>query len=130
MKNFSVTRCDALTDLCETVRSLVNKRDYDTCFGHICQAMAEYPDAPQPHNLLGIILELTGNHVSAMKHFRASLDLDPTYAPPSRNLTKYGTFYSNGSIAFDVCDCQQQQRPRTGALQVDSYGIAHFVRRK
>ncbi len=39
-----------------------------------------------------------------MKHFRAAWALDPTYLPASHNLNTYGTFFSNGSCAFDESD--------------------------
>lgn len=45
------------------------------------KAMGEYPHSPEPHNLMGIVLEKENEHVEAMKHFRAAWALDPTYLP-------------------------------------------------
>lgn len=56
--------------LSEKVRRLINAYDMEETREMICEAMKEYPDAAQPHNLLGILMETQGNHVSAMKHFR------------------------------------------------------------
>ena len=72
--------------------------------------MADYPSAPQPYNLMGIVLEKTGNHPAAMKHFRAAWALDPTYVPANRNLERYGTFHSGIKEAYDECDCFAQER--------------------
>ena len=105
MKINDATRCQELSDLCKNVRSLVACGNYDKCSALISQAMQSYPHAPQPHNLLGVVLEKKGNHILAMKHFRAAWALDPTYFPASQNLTTYGTFYSHGKDAYDESDC-------------------------
>lgn len=94
----------ALQQLCTSVRALVDAQQYEHCMSAICQAMEDYPHAPQPHNLMGIVLEKKGDHLSAMKHFRAAWALDPTYAPANHNLATYGTFFSSGGCAFDESD--------------------------
>lgn len=99
-----VNRSYELDQLCTSVRAFVIDGAYETGIEAICRAMERYPHAPQPHNLLGIILEKTGKHADAMKHFRAAWALDPTYLPANHNLIIYGTFYSNGTCAFDESD--------------------------
>lgn len=93
-----------LDSLCDKVRELVSKNDYEACIIAIQKAMGDYPHAPHPHNLMGIVLEKLGDHLTAMKHFRAAWALDPTYLPAGHNLEIYGTFFSNGSCAFDESD--------------------------
>ena len=95
----------------------------------ICQAMGQFPNAPQPHNLLGIVMEKEGDHASAMRHFRAAYALDPTYLPARQNLDHYGTFYSRGGCAYDESDCPQEA-PSPYEIQYDEKGIGHAVRRK
>ena len=73
------TRSTQLQELCAAVRKYSTARDYQKCAAMICKAMGEFPNAPQPHNLFGIVLEKEGDHVGAMKHFRAAYALDPTY---------------------------------------------------
>lgn len=90
--------------LCNLVKALAAKMDYDSCIQEIRIAMEQYPHAPQPHNLMGIILEKQGEHSMAMKHFRAAWALDPTYLPTRHNLHTYGTFYATGKCAFDDSD--------------------------
>lgn len=115
-----------LDQLCETVRTFVIEGAYDHCIEIICEAMERYPHAPQPHNLLGIVLEKTGDHFTAMRHFRAAWALDPSYLPANHNLKTYGTFYSEGLCAFDESDL-----PNAGTgnmeVQYDKRGIGHFV---
>ena len=99
----TVTAFDRVTDLkglCTQVRSLISKEEYKTCFQVICQAMEHHPHAPEPHNLLGILCEMQGNHPSAMRHFRAAYALDPGYSPARENLNSYGTFFASGRIAY------------------------------
>ena len=96
---------EKLSKFCSDARKLVLSGDYEACRDIICTEMAKYPDAPHPHNILGILLEKTGDHSSAMKHFRAALALDASYRPAEQNLETYGTFYSHGRCAFDDSDC-------------------------
>ena len=66
------TRSTQLQELCAAVRKYATARDCQKCVAMICKAMGEFPNAPQPHNLFGIVLEKEGDHVGAMKHFRAA----------------------------------------------------------
>ena len=118
-----------LHKLCSTVRTLVSNGEYNECTTMISKAMGEHPHNPEPHNLLGIVLEHTGNHCAAMKHFRAAWALDPTYAPASQNLNNYGTFYSNGRCAYDESDCEIKEYTHY-AVEYDDRGVGHMIRRK
>lgn len=102
------TGFENLKVLCDAVRIFAEGKDYTECELLIFEAMKTYPHSPQPHNLIGIILEKQGNHMLAMKHFRAAAALDPAYLPARQNLTSFGTFFSSGGYAFDESDCPQQ----------------------
>lgn len=99
--------CDELSRLCLMVRGAAAGGNYEACLEPIYQAMQQHPHAPQPHNLLGIVLEKTGDHLTAMKHFRAARALDPSYLPANYNLNAFGTFYSQGGCAFDESDIKE-----------------------
>ena len=122
------TRSTQLQELCAAVRKYSTTRDYQKCVAMICEAMGKFPNAPQPHNLLGIVMEKEGDHASAMRHFRAAYALDPTYLPARQNLDHYGTFYSRGGCAYDESDCPQEA-PSPYEIQYDEKGIGHAVRR-
>lgn len=130
--------------LCDSVRTLVAEKRYEDCLPLICGAMETYPHAPQPHNLLGIVLEKLGDHPAAMKHFRAAWALDPTYLPASHNLHTYGTFFTGGRCAFDESDVPEAAESNLEVvydargighmvsktvIQYDKHGIGHAVRR-
>lgn len=118
-----------LSMLCSSVRTLVINGEYDKCNEMICEAMEHYPHDPEPHNLMGIVLEHTGDHSRAMKHFRAAWALDPTYRPASQNLNNYGTFHSHGNCAYDESSCVVEH-PKSCEIEYNNYGVGHIVRRK
>ena len=129
MDHQDTIRSQELSELCECIRGLASRREYTRCISMICQAMQDYPSAPQPHNLLGVILEKTGDHAGAMKHFRAARALDPTYCPSSQNLARYGTFSEAGRTAFDECDCGGASAG-TDDVRSDTKPIKPMLRRK
>lgn len=120
MQKVKETEClNPLSELCASIKKLVANNDFVTCEQLLHTAMKDYPHAPHPHNLLGIVLEKTGDHVLAMKHFRAAWALDPTYRPANYNLETYGTFFSNGGCAFDEDDIPMP-KPRRFSATCDS----------
>ena len=122
----NIKNISELDQLCASVRALVADGAYDTCIERICQAMQRYPHAPQPHNLLGIILEKKGDHLTAMQHFRAAWELDPTYLPANHTLSTSGTFFSTGSCAFDESDVPPAP-PSNMEIVYDERGIGRAV---
>ncbi len=125
-------KAEELNRLCVTVRELISLRDYEKCESLIRSAMGKYPHAPEPHNLIGILLEKKGDHLTAMKHFRAAWALDPTYIPARQNLDCYGTFYSSGKCAYDENDCVVEEKAGKQSnykVEYDAHGVGRFVRR-
>lgn len=116
-----------LTALCGKIRELMEQSEYPTCEELIEDAMAKYPHAPEPHNLLGLLLEMQGEHLTAMKHFRAAYALDPTYVPARRNLERFGSFYPKGKWAYDESDCPQEKRD-VYKIEYDGRGVGHVIR--
>lgn len=96
-----------LHSLCSFVKECVSSENYyQKCKNRICEMMGKYPSAPEPHNLLGIIMEIRGDHFNAMKHFRAACALDPSYLPATYNLNKCSSIFCNyGNFAYDENDC-------------------------
>lgn len=119
-----------LQALCEKARKLMDGRKLSECERLVCDAFSKYPHKPEPNNLLGILLEKQGNHVLAMKHFRAAWALDPAYRPARQNLERFGSFFPRETVAFDESDCPPD--PMTGRFHVeyDERGIGHAVREK
>lgn len=125
-KTYITGGSDDLARLCRIVREYVNEGSYEKCMEPIKEAMKIYPDAPHPHNLMGIVLEKTGDHKSAMRHFRAAWALEPTYLPARHNLETYGTFFSTGRCAFDESDVPRQETEQPD-VEYDNRGVGRVV---
>ncbi len=118
-----------LQALCSEVRALVERREYAECEKRIYDAMGRYPHAPEPHNLLGVLLEKQGDHLLAMKHFRAAWALDPAYRPVRQNLDHYASFYGCEAAAFDESDVKDEAPLAKVDIAYDERGIGHVAKR-
>lgn len=121
---------DVYKELCNEVKKLIDKGEFEGCYKLITEEMKNSPHAPHPHNLLGMLLENKGEHLLAMKHFRAAWALDPVYLPARHNLEVYGTFFSNGTGAFDEEDCPELEEKSKHIVKYDGNNIGHVDRRK
>ncbi|MDF2537271.1 MAG: two component, sigma-54 specific, transcriptional regulator, Fis family [Herbinix sp.] len=128
-KNIDIKSENEFVVLCRTVREFMEQRKYRECRQLITNAMGNYPHAPHPHNLLGILLENEGDHLLAMKHFRAAWALDPTYIPARYNLNRYGSLFATGNSAYDETDCSSKQEKELYKIEYDEHGVGHVVRR-
>lgn len=131
MMNDNITKDNIeLITLCNTVRNLIGERKLHESEELIRQVMAKYPHAPEPHNLMGIQLENKGDHLTAMKHFRAAWALDPTYLPARYNLEQHADmFCKNRKNAYTEDDCPQLQDKELYKTEYDEKGIGHIVKR-
>ena len=80
-------------DYLEFSKKFILAGDYDKSEEYLRKAIAENMSMPEPHNLLGAIYELKGDLLQAKKHYRAALDLDPTYIPAKENLHRSSSFF-------------------------------------
>ena len=88
---------DIFTETITQAATCLRCNDFDKAYELITEAMHINPDAPQPHNLLGIWFELKGNGDKARKHYRAAYSLDPTFKPACKNLEQSCTVFDNNS---------------------------------
>lgn len=120
-----------LKKLCGVVRDLLENCRYRESERMIVEAIGRYPHAPEPHNLMGILLERKHDHIQAMKHFRAAWALDPAYIPARYNMEQYGDVFGIGrKDAFDDSDCPQEEEKKLYKIEYDSNGIGHTVKRE
>lgn len=118
-----------LANICNKVKCLINKYEYDNAMNLIKNSMRDFPDSPVPHNLMGILMEAEGEHVKGMKHFRASYSLDPTFIPTRVNMDLYSYFSRTRACAYTEEDCKEEikkDRTKTYELIVDEKGIGHL----
>ena len=118
---------EELTQLCRQARQMTEDGELDACETLLGEAMRNHPHAPEPHNLLGMLLERRGDHLTAMKHFRAAQALDPAYEPSAHNLEVYGGFFTNRRQgAWSWQDCGREETARC-ALVYDSCGVGRIA---
>lgn len=99
-----------LVNLCDRIKEGIQQNAFKACMEDICYAMYLHPDSPEPHNLMGILMEKQRNHLGAMKHFRAALDLDPTYLPARENMMDYARFdIPAPRCRYCYADCRTQE---------------------
>ena len=117
--------------LCRRIRTLIEAGALEQAEVVLAAAMGEAPHAPEPHNLIGIILEKKHDHVGAMKHFRAAWVLDPSYRPARINMEQYGDpFPDRRRYIFDVGGCPEEEKRDLYKVEYDGKGIGHMVKRK
>lgn len=78
----------------EDVRKEIVNRHLEAAVSSIRKALGVEPGRPEAYNLLGVATALSGKPLRALDYFRASLALDPTYAPALSNLERCGTVLS------------------------------------
>lgn len=75
--------------------------EFEEAYKFIMKAISENPNAPEPHNLLGIWYEFKGNKDLARKHYRVAYVLNPIYKPATINLERVSTLFSYKEIQVD-----------------------------
>ena len=83
------------------VNEKLHNYKWEESYKIIINALSENPDAPEPHNLLGLWNEFNKNYDLARKHYRAAYALDPTYKPASINLERVCTMFSSRNVPAD-----------------------------
>ncbi len=99
--NKNEMKSDKLKNIVSDVAEKIHNHELEESYKIIINALSEYPDAPEPHNLLGLWNEFNKNYDLARKHYRAAYALDPTYRPASINLERVCTMFSRGNMPVD-----------------------------
>lgn len=119
-----------LNKICNTVRELIGQSKLRESEEYITQIMMKYPHNPEPHNLMGIQLENCGDHLTAMKHFRAAWALDPSYLPARYNMEQYADMSCNcRRDAYTEEDCIKNADKEMNKIEYDASGTRHIVKR-
>ncbi len=76
-------------------RKLASESKYEEAIASAKQCIGSHPENAAGFNLLGEVLEVTGDRAEALKNYRVALDLDPTYTAASKNLERAATDLSS-----------------------------------
>ncbi len=79
---------DEYADQIAAARKAAAAGSYDDATTLTKKCVGLHPEKADGFNLLGELAEITGNQSEALKHYRAALDLDPTYTLASQNLDR------------------------------------------
>ncbi|MCB8817536.1 tetratricopeptide repeat protein [Desulfosporosinus shakirovi] len=116
----------------EQAVSALQAKDYVTAQEYLKYAMLENENnnAPEVHNLYGVLAEFTGDLSLAGNHYRAAYALDPTYKPASRNLERITSFYySPRDMNPDFGDQPEREEVTNYVLEFDNKNIGHLRKR-
>ncbi len=101
----------------EQSKAAIEAFDFAVAESWLRRAISANPSRAEAFNLLGVLLELRNDHAAAQKHYRAAIELDPTYQPACNNLERSTQIDPRGKV--DV-----------GGAPSPPKGIRAFVRRK
>ncbi|HEX9724492.1 MAG TPA: response regulator [Vicinamibacteria bacterium] len=87
-------------ELVAEARHKMESRHLEAAMPCIRKAIGVDPGRPEAFNLLGVATARRGKTYRAQDYFRASLALDPTYAPALMNLERCGTIPSKGELVL------------------------------
>lgn len=98
-------------DLIEYSKMCIIKKEYDKAENYLKKSLVKDIDSPEPHNLLGVLAENRRDFERAGKHYRAALDLDPTYKPAQSNLERIAQFkYTQEGMDLGEKDEQEEEQ--------------------
>ena len=100
-----------------SAKAALISHDFQQARVAIADAMGLNMDAPEPHNLLGILYEMLGDYQAARKHYRAGYALDPVYKPCCRNLERITGFDGSAFVNTMVFDASEIE-PENGKIHI------------
>lgn len=89
----------------ELAKKAINQGDLDAAYEHVREAARIDPSKPEAQNLTGAITEIRGDWLTALKHYRAAMALDPTYKPADANVERIVSRHEKArDISLDESD--------------------------
>ncbi|MCD4782822.1 MAG: response regulator [Candidatus Eremiobacteraeota bacterium] len=69
-------------------RQLISRREFDEAMDILKKAIGLEPLKAEPHNMMGVLLEIQGELEEAKKHYKAALAMEPGYMQAQTNLIR------------------------------------------
>jgi DNA-binding NtrC family response regulator len=85
--------------LIQIIEQIRQKKTRGT-FPQIKQAISLAPQRPEGYNLLGVYYEKIGDRNAALKYYRASNAIDPTYKPAIENIDRAASMHPDKSVSL------------------------------
>jgi DNA-binding NtrC family response regulator len=100
-KDLKASEIKTFQEYLEFGKKCIVEKNFDKAKEYLKKAIAENLEAPEPQNLIGVLYEYGDDILTAGKHYRAALELDPTYKPALENLDRVTRFrYSKDGLKF------------------------------
>jgi FixJ family two-component response regulator len=74
---------------------------FDRAIEYVQKAIAVDPSRADAFNLLGVLWEIQGDRLKALKYYRAAISLEPTHEAASRNLERNTRWPYRGTIFIE-----------------------------
>lgn len=87
-ERLDAARADSYRDHVELAKRFISDRHFDAATEHVRRAIAVDSSRPEAFNLLGVLRELAGDRVDALKNYRIALEMDPGYKLAQQNLAR------------------------------------------
>jgi DNA-binding NtrC family response regulator len=100
-KELKASEVKTFQEYLEFGKKCILEKNFDKAKDYLKKAIAENLEAPEPQNLIGVLYEYENDLLTAGKHYRAALEMDPTYKPALENLERVTSFrYSRDGLRF------------------------------
>jgi DNA-binding NtrC family response regulator len=100
-KDLKASEIKTFQEYLEFGKKCILEKNFDKAKEYLKKAIAENLEAPEPQNLIGVLYEYENDLLTAGKHYRAALEMDPTYKPALENLERVTNFrYSKDGLRF------------------------------
>lgn len=96
---------DSYEEYIELAKKAINKQQFEKAQEQVKEASRKDPSKPEAQNLLGAIVELQGDWLTALKHYRAAASLDPSFEPAEKNIERIVNQHEKGlNVSLDEGD--------------------------
>jgi len=85
----------------ELAKKCINERLFKAADVYVRNAITIDNSRPEAFNLLGALKEIGSDYTEAQKFYRVALDLDATYEPAQKNLSRTTAWNREGEIIID-----------------------------
>ncbi|MFO8013941.1 MAG: response regulator [Phycisphaerae bacterium] len=93
----------------ELAKRCITEREFGAAREHVKQAIAIDASKAEAFNLMGVLQEIGGDRLEALKSYRAALSIDPTYKPADQNLDRAASMHPDGKFVLEEKPDQDEE---------------------
>jgi DNA-binding response OmpR family regulator len=101
---------DDYQTLVEMAKKRITDKNFQAASGYARKAISKDPSKPEAFNLLGAAAELAGDKNNALKYYRTSAAIGPSFEPALKNLERITNVFEHSSeICIDDASPKKQR---------------------